>query len=83
MNIKDLQKHNKKAMTGMVNYAIGAVVAIIAVVIIFEVGTEVFGNMTLDWGSNLGVLNTVTPYLLLLIVLAILVGIIYKVMGRK
>jgi len=82
MNLKDLQMKNKKGMTDMVGYAVGAVVAIIAVVIIFEVGTDVFSNMSIDFGSDLGILNTVAPYLLLLVVLGILVGIVYKVMPR-
>lgn len=82
MDMKDLQMKNKKGMTDMVGYAVGAVVAIIAVVIIFEVGTDVFSNMSIDWGSDLGILNTVSPYLLLLVVLGILVGIVYKVMPK-
>lgn len=82
MDLKDLQMKNKKGMTDMVGYAVGAVVAIIAVVIIFEVGTDVFGNMSIDWGSDLTILNTITPYLLLLVVLGILVGIVYKVMPK-
>jgi len=82
MNLKDLQMKNKKGMTDMVGYAVGAVVAIIAVVIIFEVGTDVFSNMSIDFGADLGILNTVAPYLLLLVVLGILVGIVYKVMPR-
>ena len=82
MNLKDLQMKNKKCMTDMVGYAVGAVVAIIAVVIIFEVGTDVFSNMSIDFGEDLSILNTVAPYLLLLVVLGILVGIVYKVMPR-
>jgi len=81
-DIDKLRMKNKKGMTDMVMYAVGAVVAIIAVVIIFEVGTDVFANMSLDFGEDLEVLNTVAPYLLLLVILGILIGIVLKVVPR-